>query len=224
MADEPLVVVIHGALRSRVGLWPVVWSLRRRGLQARAFGYATRRDPLAVHGERLATAIERWRQKRGDDLERPLPLLCLLTHSMGGLVARTYLASSAAARQSQRQRVWMFAPPNQGSYVADKLRDLKLFHWVYGAAAKELLPERVRELGSVPKSAEVRIVAGGSLSGDRGLHGWIPGNHDGLVRVDETGFEGHQPELVGGSHSTMQWRPELLAAAAAFFSADVPTP
>ncbi len=216
-ADQPLVAVIHGALRSRVGLMPVVWSLRRRGLDAHAFGYATRRDCLATHGARLEAAIDTWRTRRGDDIREPLPRLCLLTHSMGGLVARSYLARPTATRQSRRQRVWMLAPPNQGSYVADKLRNFKPFHWIYGAAAPELLPESAATLGPMPQTAEVRVMAGGTTKDDAGLHRWIPGNHDGLVRVAETGLDGVEPELVGGSHSTLQWRADMISAAAEFF-------
>lgn len=213
----PLVVVIHGALRSRVGLMPVVWALRKRGLDAHAFGYATRRDSLARHAERLEAAIDDLRMKRGE--QQALPLLGLFTHSMGGLVARAYLARPGAREQSKRQRLWMLAPPNQGAYVADKLRDWKTFRWLYGAAAESLLPERAGEVGNLPKTAEARVLAGGDLEGEKGLHRWIPGNHDGLVRVEETALPGVEPKLVGGSHSTLQWRGDLLAEAASFFLA-----
>jgi len=196
---------------------PVVWALRKRGIDAQAFGYATRRDSLERHAERLEAAIEGWRLKRGED--QALPLLGLFTHSMGGLVARAYLARHHARLQSTHQRLWMLAPPNQGAYVAEKLRDWKTFRWLYGAASESLLPERASEVGELPQTAEVRVLAGGDLQGEKGLHRWIPGNHDGLVRVEETALPGVEPMLVGGSHSTLQWRRDLIAAAADFFLA-----
>ena len=104
LTARPPVVVIHGALRSQAGLWPIVWYLRRLGFDARAFGYPTRAQTLEQHGERLEGFV-------GDWLGEPAPLLGILTHSMGGLVARAYLARAGAAAQSQRQRVVMLAPP-----------------------------------------------------------------------------------------------------------------
>ena len=111
LTARPPVVVIHGALRSQAGLWPIVWYLRRLGFDARAFGYPTRAQTLEQHGERLEGFV-------GDWLGEPAPLLGILTHSMGGLVARAYLARAGAAAQSRRQRVVMLAPPNQGAALA----------------------------------------------------------------------------------------------------------
>ncbi len=205
------VVVIHGALRSQAGLWPIVWFLRRQGFAARAFGYATRRESLAQHGERLEAFLAGW-------LERPVPTLGILTNSMGGLVARAYLARAGAQSQSQRQRVVMLAPPNRGAALAASMRGFRPFHWLYGAAAEELQPERAAHLGSPPASAELLILAGGKHDSEVGYTRRIPGNNDGLVGVAETALPGVAPEFVGGLHSTMQWRPAVLRRAAAFLA------
>jgi pimeloyl-ACP methyl ester carboxylesterase len=206
------VVVIHGALRSRVGLWPVVRYLRARGFQAAAFGYATRRDDLERHAERLEAFIAAWLGGQ------KVPTLGLLTHSMGGLVARAYLARPGAAAQAERQRVAMLAPPNQGAVLAARLRPFPPFRWLYGAAAEVLQPERVAALPPPPGSAELLILAGGKREGERGYSRWIPGNNDGLVGVAETALPGVDPVLVGGAHSVLQWRPAVLARAAEFLA------
>lgn len=210
------VVVIHGALRTRAGLWPVVAYLRRRGFDARAFGYATRSERLERHGERLEAFIEAWLGGQRAST------LGILTHSMGGLVARAYLARPGAARQAERQRVAMLAPPNQGAALAEMLQDFRPFRWIYGAAADELQPARAATLPPPPPSAEVLVLAGGRPSGDRGYLRWIPGNNDGLVGVAETALPGVEPELVGGSHSLLQWRPAVLARAAEFLASGRP--
>lgn len=205
------VVVIHGALRSQAGLWPIVWYLRRAGFDARAFGYATRRDPLERHGERLEAFIETW-------LKGQVPVLGLLTHSMGGLVARAYLARAGAAAQSRAQRVVMLAPPNQGAALAEQMRGFPPFRWLYGAAAEELQPARVAGLAAPPASASVLVLAGGKRAGEVGYSRRIAGNNDGVVGLAETALPGIAPEFVGGVHSTLQWRPEVLRRAAQFLA------
>lgn len=208
------VVVIHGALRSRVGLWPVVQFLRRRGFRAAAFGYATRRDSLERHAERLEAFLDDWLEGQ------VAPTLGILTHSMGGLVARAYLARPGAARQALRQRVAMLAPPNQGAALAARFRGFRPFHWLYGQAAEILQPARAAALPPPPASAEVLILAGGKREGERGYSRWIAGNNDGLVGVAETALPGIAPELVYGAHSFLQWRPAVLARAAAFLAGE----
>ncbi len=205
------VVVIHGALRSQAGLWPVVWYLRRHGFDARGFGYQTRTHSLERHGERLEEFIGGW-------LGTQVPVLGMLTHSMGGLVARSYLARAAAAEQSQRQRVVMLAPPNQGAALAASMQGFAPFHWILGMAAAELQPERVARMGPPPASAEILVLAGGRLAGDVGYTRRIVGNNDGLVSVVETALPGVVPELIGGVHTTLQWRPAVLRRAAGFLA------
>lgn len=205
------VVVIHGALRSQAGLWPIVWFLRRQGFAARAFGYATRRETLAQHGERLEAFLQGW-------LKGQVSTLGILTHSMGGLVARAYLARAGAQAQSRRQRVVMLAPPNQGAALAGRMKGFRPFHWLYGAAAEELQPERASGLATPPASAELLILAGGKHGSEVGYSRRIAGNNDGLVSVAETALPGVVPEFVGGVHSTLQWRPAVLRRAAEFLA------
>jgi pimeloyl-ACP methyl ester carboxylesterase len=207
------VVVIHGALRSQAGLWPIVWYLRRAGFVARAFGYATRAESLEQHGERLERFVAGW-------LGGQVPVLGILTHSMGGLVARAYLARAGAGEQSRAQRVVMLAPPNQGAALAERMRGFPPFRWLYGAAVDELQPARVARLPPPPVSAAVLVLAGGRRGSEVGYTRRIPGNNDGLVGVAETALPGVAPEFVGGVHSTLQWRPEVLRRAARFLRED----
>lgn len=207
------VVLIHGALRSRVGLAPIVWYFRRLGFDARAFGYDTRGGSLEEHGFALERFVSTWLD------EGPVPVLGILTHSMGGLVARAYLARQGAAAQSLRQRIVMLGPPNQGAWLAEHLRDVAPFRWLYGRAATELLPERVKTLAPPPHSADVMIIAGGR-GNERGYMRAIPGDNDGLVGVAETALPGISPVLVDGAHSVLQWRRDVLRRAADFLRAD----
>ncbi|MEL6348472.1 MAG: hypothetical protein AAFV53_35525, partial [Myxococcota bacterium] len=216
MADDRMpVVLIHGALRSRVGLVPTMAYLSQRGFDARPFGYNTRSESLNAHGERLEAFIIKWL-----GTAQPTPILGILTHSMGGLVARSYLARPSVAEHSTRQRLAMMAPPNQGAQLARKNKDWALFHWAYGKAADELHPDRVAALPLPPKSCEVLVMAGGTGK-PTGINPSIDGDDDGLVAVSETRLPGVEPVFVGGIHSLMQWRPDVLDRAIQFFQAGV---
>ncbi len=206
------VVLVHGALRGRFGLLPTAWSLQRHGLTARIFGYRTRREPLREHGRLLSVFLDQW---LGDF--RP-ETIGFLTHSMGGLVVRAYL-EQAGQRHASSQRIVMLSPPNRGSELARRNVASPAFRWLYGAAAQELQPERVRQMPTLPPSARV-LVLGGGRGNPRGYNAKLRGDDDGVVAVAEMGLPNSEPRVVGGLHSTMQWRPAVLRDAAEFLKGD----
>lgn len=210
------VVLIHGALRWKLGLLPTARFLEKRGFRTRIFGYPTRSQTLAEHGARLESFLDEW---LGGEV---VPALGFVTHSMGGLVARSYLARAPAERHSKAQRLVMLAPPNTGSALAKQNQDRRPFHWLYGKAASELLPANVRELPLPPTTTEVLVMAGGKLDGSDGYNPVLSGNDDGVVAVDETVLGEVEPELVGGLHSFLQWRTDVLARAADFLAGGSP--
>ena len=189
MAGGPAmpVVLVHGALRGRPGLLPTAAYLRRRGFDPRVFGYRTRRDGIDGAARRLGRAVARWFPgERG--------AVGFLTHSMGGLVVRQYLSQTPAP--GTRVRVVMLAPPNQGSAVAEAWSGVRAFHALYGAAAEQLRPSRVQRRP--------------------GFNRLVDGNDDGLVGVEETRLGDVGPVLVGGTHTFLQWRPDVLDRAVGF--------
>lgn len=203
------VALLHGALRRPLGMIPTARTLRREGFDARPFGYATRRCSLAEHADAIERALRVWLG------ERDVPVLGLLTHSMGGLVARALLARPSLQAWIPRQRLVMLAPPNRGAVLAARRRDSLLFRGVYGRAVDELQPERVAELPPPPPSCATLILIGGTGDG-RGYNPLIRGDDDGVVASDETGLDGIEPVFVGGVHSLLQWRPDVLARACEF--------
>jgi pimeloyl-ACP methyl ester carboxylesterase len=206
--DRP-VVLVHGALRSRLGLVPTARWLERRGLHAWPFGYPTRRGNLHAHGDALA----RWLDGRLAGTR--VPVLGFLTHSMGGLVVRAYLLRHAG-EHAERHRVVMLSPPNRGAELAEKNRKNPLMRWLYGDAAEELRPGRVQRLPGVPAGTDVLVLAGARGDG-RGYNRFISsGDDDGVVGVAEMGLPGVEPLVVGGLHAFLQWRPAVLEKAAAF--------
>jgi pimeloyl-ACP methyl ester carboxylesterase len=210
VADVKLpVVLLHGALRSSWGLLPTAVLLRRRGLAVRGFDYPTRKGTLAEHAVRLQAFVRAWQPT-------PPPVLGFVTHSMGALVVRAYLA--AHADPATRHRVVMLSPPNRGSQLALRNADGVLFRWVYGDAARELVPARAQALPAAPDNADVLVLAGGRRD-PRGYNPLLEGDDDGVVAVAEMGMPGVEPVVVGGVHATMQWRPAVLTRAADFILA-----
>jgi len=207
--DMP-VLLLHGALRGRLGLVPTMVYLRQHGFEAKPFGYATRRDTLEHHAERVEAFMDEWLGDRA-----PVPMLGILTHSMGGLVARTYLGRAKSHQHAERVRLVMMAPPNQGAQLAHQLRDWPVYRWVFGAAASELVPERVNQIPLPPDHCEVCVLAGGRGK-KAGMNPRLDGDDDGVVRLEETRLPGVEPILVGGVHSFLQWRPAVLHRAMAF--------
>jgi hypothetical protein len=205
------VVLLHGALRSAIGLAPTAAYLRRRGLRARAFDYPTRRGTLDDHAAALDGFVRGWLG------EEPPHAIGFLTHSMGGLVVRAYLGG--VRRLGAQQRVVMLSPPNQGSALAERNRGGRLFRWLYGDAADELVPARALRLPALPPSADVLVLAGGRGDG-RGWNPWLPGDDDGVVAFAEMGLPGVAPQLVGGVHAMLQWRAQVLERAVAFLRAE----
>lgn len=205
------VLLLHGALRGRLGLVPTMVYLQQHGFNAKPFGYATRRESLEKHADRLEAFVEDW---LGD--QAPVPMLAILTHSMGGLVARTYLGRESSHRHAERVRLVMMAPPNQGAQLANQLQDWPVYRFVFGAAADELHPERVSKIPLPPDHCEVCILAGGR-GVDAGINPRLSGDDDGVVSFEETRLPGVEPILVGGVHSFLQWRPTVLHRAMSFF-------
>lgn len=212
MGERVPVVLLHGALRSPLGMRPTARILARHGLDARPFGYATRRRSLDDHAEQLEIEIRKWLGER-----RPA-VLGLLTHSMGGLVARALLARPSMRELAPKQRLVMLAPPNRGAVLAERNRDFVPFRWLYGKAANELQPPRVAQLPPPPDCCETLILVGGT-GGARGYNRAIAGDNDGVVGCDESALPGLEPEFVGGVHSTLQWRADVLQRAAEFLLA-----
>ena len=116
-----------------------------------------------------------------------------VTHSLGGILVRSYLARHALPELG---RVVMLAPPNQGSEVVDKLGWLFLFKWINGPAGNEL----GTGTNSTPNQLGPANFPVGVIAGDRSIN-WInslliPGRDDGKVSVERTKLAGMSDHIV----------------------------
>lgn len=182
--------------------------LRQRGYAVANLGYPSRRMRLEGLADDLYPIISAWQAAH------PGPLH-MVGHSMGGLVIRALLARYPALRP---QRVVMIGTPNQGSEVADFLRNNRLYRWVYGPAGQQLCcaPPRAGLPDAFP--AVLGVIAGNRCYDP--LCGRLIGREsDGKVSVESTRLAGMRDHcILPVGHSTMPARRCVHEAVAHFLA------
>ena len=190
------VVLLHGLIRSAASMEPMQEALEAAGYETVNVEYPSRDStievlaPLAV-GEGLDGCHAK------PDVDR----VHFVTHSLGGILVRQYLADQPIADLG---RVVMLGPPNQGSLAADKMRDVPGYDWINGPVGRELGkgPESV-PLKLPPADFEVGIIAG-TRTIDPVTSAFLPNPDDGRVSVEDTKLEGMTDfAVVAHSHAFM---------------------
>jgi pimeloyl-ACP methyl ester carboxylesterase len=105
----PLVVLIHGLNGDHRCFDDLVAAMRGSAIQAATFDYPND-QPIQASGKLLAAEIKKLRAAR------PAQRLALVSHSMGGLVARAFV--EGPEYRGGVERLLMVAPPNGGSSCA----------------------------------------------------------------------------------------------------------
>ena len=188
---------------------PLAQRLQAAGYAVVNLGYPSTKYPVEVLAD---MAIEDSLRRCPADCRR----IHFVTHSMGGVLVRHYLARRELAKLG---RVVMLAPPNHGSEVVDTLGDVPGFYLINGPAGRQLSTAA----NSVPNSlGPVQFPLGviaGTVNYNPVLAGLLPKPHDGKVSVASTKVAGMADFItVERTHSFIMGAPEVIAQTLAFLA------
>ena len=176
------VVLIHGLGRTGLSMHRVAAALRRAG-------YPTL-SPSYGHGRTMAGIVAHLRPRLADFAAAHPGPLHIVTHSLGGLVARALIT---ADRPAGLGRVVMLSPPNAGSELADFATRLGLGGIILGRVGPHLRTRRPAaasdELGQV--DFDLGIIAGSRRLDPLLAARLLPSPNDGKVAVAATQVDRH---------------------------------
>lgn len=169
------VIILHGIARTKGSMSKIEKYLAKRGYKTVNMGYPSTSQPIENIAETyVSKAVDQCKEGQVNKIH-------FVTHSMGGIVVRQYLQTNSLPEGS---RLVMLSPPNQGSEVADYLREFFLYQWVTGPAGQQLgtdnksLPNRLKPVG----------IEVGVITGDKSFNPWfssiVSGPDDGTVSVE----------------------------------------
>ncbi len=186
------VILLHGLARNPRAMRPLERRLEAEGFRVRNLGYPSRSATPKELVAHLDTSV-------ADCCTDPGVPLHFVTHSLGGILVRAYLAEH---RPVELGRVVMLAPPNHGTELVDEFGDDWWFEPILGPTARQLgtgpgsFPNRMPP----PDYALGVIAATHPLSSRLGR--WLlQGQNDGVVTVESARVEGmHDFLLVETGH------------------------
>jgi pimeloyl-ACP methyl ester carboxylesterase len=171
----PGVVLLHGIARTARSLRRIERSLQQAGFATLNLDYASRKKTLEVLAEDIHPQVRAF----ADACAGPVHFV---THSMGGLLARVYIARHRPARLG---RVVMLGTPNGGSEVADRLKSFQLYRAFYGPAGQQLTTDAA--LATLPSiDYPVGVVAGTRTLDPIASYFILPRPNDGRVSVQSS--------------------------------------
>ena len=215
-AEKETVVLLHGIGVNGWTMARLGSALARDGYRVVNLSYPSRTVPLE-------TLARDWLPAQlVAHHTAAAPRLHFVTHSMGGILVRTWLAEQRRAGTSlpaNLGRVVMLAPPNAGSEAADRLGRSRIFRAVLGPNLARLgtAPDHLpKSLGPWPAAAELGIITG-NRSVNPLASVWVPKPNDGPVSVAATHLAGERAHRVlPVSHTGILFRAATARAVSTF--------
>ena len=194
------VILLHGLARTANSMNQMEHALKEAGYSVANINYPSRKSEV----EKLADSAIKAGLSQCPS-EAPISFV---SHSMGGILIRQYLALHSIDRL---KRVVMLGPPNHGSQVIDKMANTPGFKLINGPAGLQLgtgkasLPNK---LG--PANFDLGIIAG-TRSINLIFSSMLPNADDGKVSVESTKLEGMSEHLeMPVTHTFMMRNPKVI--------------
>lgn len=172
-AGRECVILLHGLGRTRLSLRRIERRLRQHGYRVVNLGYPSRWHPVEwLAGYAIGGALATCAAARASRIH-------FVTHSLGGILVRQYLQGHRIGRLG---RIVMLCPPNQGSGMAQTLKDNVLYRYATGPAGQQLGTDAdsvPRRLGPIP--GEIGIITGAKDHKVSVEHARLAGMQDFLV-------------------------------------------
>jgi pimeloyl-ACP methyl ester carboxylesterase len=202
------VVLLHGIAGRSLLLRRLERALQRAGFATLNLDYQSRKKPLDELADDIDPAIAAFAAK----LDGPLHFV---THSMGGLLARVYIARRRPAKLG---RVVMLGTPNGGSEIADRLKDIALYRAYFGPAGLQLVTTKDATLAALPPlDYEVGIIAGNRFLDPISALLLLPWPNDGRVSVESCKLDDMADHTtVKASHMGLLVHPASVRQTVAF--------
>ncbi|RUR06456.1 alpha/beta fold hydrolase [Legionella sp. km772] len=111
--DNPkAIILIHGLMRTPASMFFLRSYLKKQGYQVYSYDYPSAKNTIHEHGVFLTQYLKKFIH------EHPNTKIYLITHSLGGIIARDALAQLPTDQLQLIGGLIMLAPPNQGSLLA----------------------------------------------------------------------------------------------------------
>jgi pimeloyl-ACP methyl ester carboxylesterase len=196
------VVLLHGLVRTSASFNRMGDYLSEAGYQVENWSYPSRTQTIEqLSYDSVPVAAERCESRGGQRIN-------FVTHSMGGILVRYYLAQEAIPNLG---RVVMISPPNQGSELVDFWSGTPGYSALNGPAGFQLGTDE----NSIPlqlgvANFEVGVIAGNNTTNPL-FSLLIPGEDDGKVSVEATKLGGMSDFIVvPEAHSLIMRDPEVM--------------
>jgi triacylglycerol lipase len=206
------VILLHGLARTMKSMKKMASGLRENSYFVVNIGYPSRKHEIEyLSKNHIPPSITQCQNAHASPIH-------FVTHSMGGILIRDYLKRNTI---EELGNVVMLSPPNKGSEIVDKIKNMPGFTILNGPAGQQL----GTDLNSVPNRLGPVDFSLGIITGNRTINPLlsmlIPGDDDGKVSIKRARVEGMNDFIImPHSHSFIMNQDAVILQTINFLQTD----